>query len=501
MIVIDGNSLKIDDVINVARNNERVMISEKQKDIIIENRRKLEKLIENGITIYGVNTGFGDLVNLKISKEKIMELQKNLIRSHSSGVGEYFEREIVRGAMLIRANTLAKGYSGVKYETIEKILEFLNKDITPAVPSKGSVGASGDLAPLAHTVLSMMGEGKIFYNGKLYDSIKEIDVEPLTLSEKEGVALINGTSFISSISSIVLYDSINLLKNAIVAFSLTLEALNATDEAYLEKILSLRPHIGQITIGKNVMKMIKGSEIIENARKIKVQDAYSLRCTPQVLGPVYETINFSKSIVEKEINSVTDNPIIIEKSYSGGNFHGEYIAFAMDFMGIALSEMANISERRIARMIDSKLSGLPPFLTKDPGINSGFMIPQYTAAALVSENKVLSHPSSVDSIPTSANQEDHVSMGMFSSFKALQILKNTRYVIAIELLTAAQALEFRKYEMSENNRIVYNFIRKYVKPLENDRPLNPDIEKLNDLIKNNEIIKELENHGVFLDFP
>ncbi|MGC8585292.1 MAG: histidine ammonia-lyase [Thermoplasmata archaeon] len=502
-VIIDGNSLKIEDVINVARKGERVSISEKQKNIIIENRKKLEDLIAKQNIIYGVNTGFGDLVNVKISNEKILELQKNLIRSHSSGVGEYFDKEIVRAAMLIRANTLAKGFSGIRYETVEKIIEFINRDIIPAVPSRGSVGASGDLAPLAHTVLSMMGEGKIFYRNMLMDSIhsiKDEKVEPLNLLEKEGVALINGTSFISAISSIVIHDSINLLKNAVIGFSLTLEALNGTDEAYNEHILNLRPHPGQLIIGKNIMNMVRGSEIIENSRKTKIQDAYSLRCTPQVLGPVYETIMFAKEIVEREINSVTDNPIIMDKSYSGGNFHGEYIAFIMDFMGIAISEMANISERRIARMIDSKLSGLPPFLTKEPGLNSGFMIPQYTAAALVSENKVLSHPSSVDSIPTSANQEDHVSMGMWSSIKALQILKNATYVISIEMLTAAQALEFRKHEMSPQNKIIYDKIREYVKPLENDRPLNPDIEKIFDMVRKGEFVRELELRNIISDF-
>jgi len=499
MVNIDGSNLTIEDVVNVSRFYETVKISEEQLSKVMKNRKKLEDLIDSGIIMYGVNTGFGDLLNVKIERKSAVELQRNLIRSHSSGTGDPFQDEIVRAAMLIRANALTKGYSGVRKEIIEFLIDMLNKNLTPVVPSRGSVGASGDLAPLAHMVLAMMGEGEIKYNGKIMKAKEALELagmNPILPLEKEGVALINGTSFMAAIASLAVYDSINILKNAIISFSLSLEALNGTDDAYRNEILSLRPQPGQILIGNEIMKLIEGSEIIERSRSVKVQDAYSLRCTPQVYGPVYDTLTFVKGIVEREINSVTDNPIVIDRSYSGGNFHGEYMAFSMDFLGIAMSEIANISERRIARLVDSKLSGLPPFLTRDPGLNSGMMIAQYTAASLVSENKVLAHPASVDSIPTSANQEDHVSMGMASCIKAMQILKNVKAVIAIEYLTSAQGLEFKKYSMGKGTSIVYEKIREKVKPLEKDRPLYKDINEIISMIEKNEIINALENNGI-----
>ncbi|MGC8565655.1 MAG: histidine ammonia-lyase [Thermoplasmata archaeon] len=499
MVNIDGSNLTIKDVVNVSRFYEAVKISRKQLSKVTKNRKTLEDLIDSGIRIYGVNTGFGDLLNVKIERKSAVELQRNLIRSHSSGTGDPFQDEIVRAAMLIRANALIKGYSGVRKEIIEFLVNMLNKNLIPVVPSRGSVGASGDLAPLAHMVLAMMGEGEIKYNGKIMTAKEALELagmNPILPLEKEGVALINGTSFMAAIASLAIYDSINILKNAIVSFSLSLEALNGTDDAYRHEILSLRPQPGQILIGNEIMKLIEGSEIIGRSRSVKVQDAYSLRCTPQVYGPVYDTLTFVKGIVEREINSVTDNPIVIDRSYSGGNFHGEYMAFSMDFLGIAMSEIANISERRIARLVDSKLSDLPPFLTRDPGLNSGMMIAQYTAASLVSENKVLAHPASVDSIPTSANQEDHVSMGMAACIKTMQILKNVKAVIAIEYLTSAQALEFKKFSMGKGTSLAYEKIREKVKPLEKDRPLYKDINEIISMIEKNEIINSLENNGI-----
>lgn len=495
MVLLNGENLRIDDVVNVSRHGERVDLDDLSIKNVMENRKRLEKLMENGDRIYGVNTGFGDLQNVTIEKDKVIDLQKNLVRSHSSGVMEYFEDEVVRGAMLIRANTLLKGYSGVRPEIIKMLVSMLNVGITPLVPSRGSVGASGDLAPLAHIALSMMGEWNVKYRGKVISSEKALKMENLKkieFAEKEGVALINGTSFMASISSLAVYDSLNLLKNSIVASALSVEALSGTDDAFREEILSLRPHPGQVYVGRALRSIIDGSVIIENSRGKRVQDAYSLRCIPQVLGPVYETIIFTREVVEREINSVTDNPIVLDRSYSGGNFHGEYLAFAMDFLGIAVSEIADISERRIARMVDSKLSGLPPFLTTSAGLASGMMIPQYVAASLVSENKVLSHPASVDSIPTSANQEDHVSMGMVSSIKARRIVENTTYVVAIEMLVAAQALEFRRFSMGRGTEAAYSVIRKNVTPLTEDRPLSQDIEKIATLVKNGRIVEEVE---------
>ncbi len=495
MVKIDGEHLTTRQVLDVSRHLENVEIDLNSLAKVKENRKKLESLLSRGDRIYGVNTGFGELVNVNIGIEKAIDLQKNLIRSHSSGVQDFFDDEIVRGAMLIRANTLLKGYSGVRHETVELLVSMLNHNVVPIVPSRGSVGASGDLAPLAHIALAMMGEWKVKYRGNILNSkevFDELGLLPFSPREKEGVALINGTSFMAAIASIAVEDSINLFENSIISSSMSLEALSGTDDAFKEEILSLRPHEGQIKVGKEITRMINGSEIIEKSRKEKVQDAYSLRCIPQVLGPVYETIKFVKGIVEKEINSVTDNPIILDRAYSGGNFHGEYLAFAMDFLGIAMSELADIAERRIFRMLDVKLSGLPPFLSRTPGVSSGMMIPQYTAASLVSENKVLAHPASVDSIPTSANQEDHVSMGMISSIKGRKIIENSIYVTAIEYLVAAQALEFRKYRLGEGTDMAYRKIREIVPPLDVDRPLNPDIEKIALLVKKGEIVETVK---------
>ncbi len=493
MVTIDGNNLTVEGVIRVARENEKVSIDEKAMKKMEKNRLDLENIMKGGKTVYGVNTGFGDLVNVRIDEKSLYDLQRNLIRSHSSGVGDLLQKDVVRAAMLIRANTLLKGYSGVRREVVDLLVEMLNRDIVPAVPSRGSVGASGDLAPLAHVALAMMGEGDVIYNGEIRnagDVFNELKIRALDPKEKEGVALINGSSFMSAIGAISLHEFKNILKNAVVAFSLSLEALSGTEDAYREEILGLRPHPGQIRIGRAIRKIIQESEIIKNSKRI--QDAYSLRCTPQVLGPALETYYFAKEIIEREINSVTDNPVVIDRAYSGGNFHGEYIAFALDFLAIAISEVGNISERRSFRMLDSKLSGLPPFLAKDPGLNSGLMIAQYTAASLVSENKILSHPASVDSIPTSADQEDHVSMGMTSALKIMNITRNVKYIISIEYLISTQALEFRKYGMGRGTKIAYEEIRKKVKAYERDRPPYRDIETIYTMIENGEIIGKIE---------
>ncbi|MGC8496484.1 MAG: histidine ammonia-lyase [Thermoplasmata archaeon] len=478
MIIIDGENLKIEDVVAVARNYEKIELSEKSIKNVRENRSNLEKLIASGAIVYGVNTGYGDLVNTRISHDDMKKLQKNLIMSHSVGVGKYFDLDIVRATMLIRLNTLLKAKSGVRPEVLILLKELLNKNVVPAIPEKGSVGSSGDLAPLAHMTLVMIGKGKAFYHDKLLEgneALKLASILPIELSYKEGVALINGTSVMSGVAALNIHDSINLLKNSLIASSLTLEALNGNDDAFDPKILSLRPHEGQVKTGAIVKSMVEESKIIEEAKKFKIQDAYSLRCIPQVAGAVYDTIVFAKNIVETELNSVTDNPIILERAYSGGNFHGEYIGFAMDYLGIAMAELANIAERRIARMVDHKLSDLPAFLIENSGLNSGMMMIQYTAAALVSENKVLAHPATVDSIPTSANQEDHVSMGTIAARKGRDIINNVKHVIAIEYLVASQALEYRKHEMAKNTEIAYKLIRKGVNPLTEDREMGEDV--------------------------
>jgi histidine ammonia-lyase len=341
----------------------------------------------------------------------------------------------------------------------------------------------------------MIGKGKAYYQDKLLDSkdaLKLVDLEPLELSYKEGVALINGTSTMCGIAALAVSDSISLLKNSLIASSLTIEALKGNDDAFDLKLLSLRPHRGQIMTGAIIKSMVEDSEIIKEEKKVKIQDAYSLRCIPQVAGAVYDTIEFVKNIVKTELNSVTDNPIILDRAYSGGNFHGEYIGFVMDYLGIAMSELANIAERRVARMVDHKLSNLPPFLIENSGLNSGMMMLQYTAAALVSENKVLAHPATVDSIPTSANQEDHVSMGTIAARKAREIINNVKNVIAIEYLVAAQALEFRKHKMAKNTELIYNIIRTKVKPLTEDREMGNDLQNIIKMIDEKTFNKNLK---------
>lgn len=499
MIKINGNSLTLEDVVKITRNHEKVKIDPNAIDKIKRSQKYVEKILNTNKVVYGINTGVGELANKLISQSEISQLQKNIIRSHSTGVGEPFSEEIVRGIILLRANALAKGYSGVRLELIEMLLSLLNNDIYPYIPSQGSVGASGDLAPLSHLALVLIGEGECFQNGKRIDSINvynKNNLIPLELFPKEGLALINGTQVMTSIACKVIYDSEIALKNAQIAAGMSLEALKGTAKAFDEKIHAVRPHKGQIRCAKNMREIIKDSEIIKSHVNCeKVQDAYTLRCIPQVYGAILDTIEFTKNTINIEINSATDNPLIFSEEnevISGGNFHGEPIAFAMDFLGIALSEIANISERTIDRMVNPHISGLPPFLTEKSGLNSGMMIAQYTAAALVSENKVLAHPASVDSIPTSAGQEDHVSMGPIAARHCSDILKNVQNVIAIEILCAAQGIDFQEYSPGIGVKLAHKFIRENIKHLDDDRILYKDIEILNKLVINGSIVEKVE---------
>ena len=396
--------------------------------------------------------------------------------------------------MLIRANTLLKGYSGVREEVVQKLIEFLNRDITPMVPEMGSVGASGDLAPLAYIALALTGQWIVKYRGEIVDSkvaIENEGIEPLKLLEKEGLALLNGTAMMSSIASLAVYDSYKILKNALISATMSFEALKATDSALDERIMLARPHPGQLKVAENLRKLLKDSRIVKKARAEKVQDAYTLRCVPQVYGAVLDTLDFVKEIIEREINSTTDNPLIFDEAISGGNFHGEPVALAMDYLAIALTDMGNMIERRIARLIDSKLSGLPHFLIENSGLNSGLMIPQYTAAALCNRNKILAYPASADSIPTSANQEDHVSMGMNSALKLREIVENVKYILAVEFLCVNQALHLSDYSASavkaamksigipkfEKDEIYHIHIQKIKEKIDSDSILN-DVEKI-----------------------
>nr|NLJ03367.1 histidine ammonia-lyase [Bacillota bacterium] len=402
--------------------------------------------------------------------------------------------------MILRANALMKGHSGIRPEVIELLVELVNRGVTPLIPSQGSVGASGDLVPLAHMSAVLIGEGQAYYKGKLYsgaEALRLAGLQPVALEAKEGLALINGTQAMTAQGVIALYDSEVLLKTADIAASLTLEALCGIPAAFDERVHAVRAHQGQIAAAENLRRILAGSELVYSQDHGRIQDAYSLRCIPQVHGASKDAFAYVESVLNREINSVTDNPIIFPEDgdvISAGNFHGQPVALALDFLGIALAEIGNITERRIERLVNPALSGLPPFLTERSGLNSGYMIIQYTAAALVSENKVLSHPASVDSIPTSANQEDHVSMGSVAASKLLRILTNLQNIVAIEILCACQALEFRdRCRLAPATKAVYDLVRGQIPPLEEDRFLEPEIKLARDLAVSGQILQAAEN--------
>jgi histidine ammonia-lyase len=507
-VSIDGESLTIEDVVQVARFGKKVEISDPAIEQIKKSRDVIEDAIKEGRTVYGVNTGFGELASVSIGPKDLAKLQVNLIRSHSVGVGQPFSIEVVRGMMLLRANALAKGFSGIRLETLETLIGMLNAGVTPVVPQKGSVGSSGDLAPLAHMVLVLIGEGEAFYKGERMDGLKALKktgLTPVSLQAKEGVALINGTQPMTSVGALVVNDAMNTVKDAMIAASLSLEALRGTRAALDERIHQIRAHEGQNDVATAMRTLLPDSEINQSHAECgKVQDAYSLRCAPQVIGASLDAIRYVQSVIETEINSATDNPLVFTDDravVSGGNFHGQPIALAMDFLGIALSELANISERRVNRLVNPHLSGLPAFLTTEGGLESGMMIAQYTAAALVSENKVLAHPASVDSIPTSADQEDHVSMGTIAARKASFILGNVKNAIAIEYMCAAQGIDLlAPLKASKPLETAKSAIRKVVPKLEDDRALSPDIEKIRNLMDEGKIVASTEKiSGPLLD--
>ncbi len=499
-IELTGHSLTLEDVINVARNGYEVSLDPAAVTFIERGAGIVRKWAESDKVIYGVNTGFGDLASVVISPENSKILQENLLKSHACGVGPAFSEDIVRAIMLLRVNSLIRGFSGISLTPVAQIVNFLNMGIHPVIPEQGSVGASGDLCPLSHLGITLLGLGEVTLCGEkmsAFEAMKLKGLQPVSLGPKEGLALNNGTAAMTAVGALALADAIQLTKAADIAGALSLEALHGVPYAFDQRTHELRPYLGQRRVASNIRKLIVNSEIIEQFKHQRVQDAYSLRCIPQVHGASRDALDYVKGKLQIEINSVTDNPLIFPsdmEAISGGNFHGQPIAINMDFMGIALAELANISERRVARLVDGKLSGLPPFLVKNSGLNSGFMIPQYTAAALVSENKVLAHPSSVDSIPTSANQEDHVSMGAFSSRKASLILNNVRKVIAIELFTSSQALEFSKpLRAGDGTEAAYRKIRESIPFLEKDEYLHPFIQSAIRLLENTQIISSVED--------
>lgn len=511
-LIVDGKSLTLDKIEYFLKENPIVSLSNDSKKNVIKARKLIDKWVDEGKVIYGVTTGFGEFANVSISKKDIEKLQENLIISHSTGVGDPLPPFIVKVIMLLRVNALASGHSGIRLETLELLLAMINNNIIPIIPSQGSVGSSGDLAPLSHLVLAMIGKGEAqIYNNVLKDdqrkvkvlkssvALKKFGLTTVKLAAKEGLALINGTQMMTAFASYICIEAKRLEKIADIAGALSHETLRGTDNAFDLRLHKLRPFPGQITVAKNILAMIKGSEIRESHRvnDPRVQDSYSIRCIPQIHGASRDSIDYVCSRVEIELNSVNDNPLIFpddEAHLEGGNFHGQPMALAMDFMAIALSEYANVSERRTERMLNGSLSSLPRFLAKNGGLNSGLMIAQYTAASLVSENKVLAHPASVDSIPTSANQEDHNSMGSISARKCFQILKNVQKVLAIEILTACQGLEFHKpMKYGKGTEAVYKVVRKSVAPLLTDRIIYKDIEAVRKLLFENEILESIKN--------
>jgi len=499
-IELTGHSLTLEDVVKVAKGGYQVSLDPSAVTFIERGAEIVRKWAKSDKVVYGVNTGFGDLASVVISSRNSRRLQENLLKSHACGVGAPFPDDIVRAIMLLRVNSLIRGFSGISLTPIMQIINFLNLGITPVIPAQGSVGASGDLCPLSHLGITLLGSGEVTFGGKRMPATKAFEktgLKPISLGPKEGLALNNGTAAMTAVGCLALADSIQLCKIADIAGSLSLEALHGVPYAFDPRTHELRPYLGQRQAASNIRKITADSEIIGKFKHQRVQDAYSLRCIPQVHGASRDAIDYIKGKLQIEINSVTDNPLIFpadKEAISGGNFHGQPVALNMDFLGIALAELADISERRIARLIDGKLSGLPPFLVKNSGLNSGFMIPQYTAAALVSENKVLAHPSSVDSIPTSANQEDHVSMGSYSARKASQILGNVQKVISIELFTAAQALEFSKpLKPGRGTNAAIHRIRQDIPFIEEDEFLHPYIKKATELVENSSIISSVED--------
>ncbi|MBS1959207.1 MAG: histidine ammonia-lyase [Bdellovibrionales bacterium] len=489
MIELGKGRLTLEKVARVARQDEKVSLSDTARKKIQAAHKFLLKVASSDEVVYGVNTGFGPLSSVTVDKKDIRQLQVNLIRSHSVGTGQPLARDKVRAMVLLRAATLIQGNSGVSLRTVEALLDLLNSGVTPWIPEQGSVGASGDLAPLAHLALVLIGEGKAYVNGKLMSGAEALRARKLKKAElgpKEGLALINGTQMMAAHGVFAVLDSEQLLRVANFAGALTIEAVRGTAVPFDKKIHQVRAHPGQVAVARGMRELLTKPRLSEIATSHeacgKVQDPYSLRCIPQVHGASVDTVKFVREIIEREINSVTDNPIVFveeKEILSGGNFHGQYLAVAMDYLTIAMAEIASISERRIDKLTNAEFSSLPPFLMKKAGLNSGFMIVQYAAASIVSENKTLAHPASVDSIPTSADKEDHVSMGAWGARKAVKVVENVRRVLAMELITAAQGIDLlRPLTTTPELEKIHARIRKDIPHFEEDAPFYDVIEKM-----------------------
>ena len=489
--------LSLESVVAVARHGVRVGLGEEARERILASRRHVEEIIGEGRPVYGVTTGFGALATTHIPTPERRELQHSLLRSHAAGAGSFVEPEVVRAMMVIRAKTLAMGFSGVSVELVEALIAFLNGGLIPAVPEHGSLGASGDLAPLAHVGLCLTGEGWVLEDGEVVSAARALEkarLEPVRLQTKEGLALINGTDGMLGMLILALADFELLLKSADVTAAMSVEALLGTDRVFREELHAARPHPGQMSSARNIYKLLKGSPIVASHRDSThlVQDAYSLRCAPQVYGAARDTLDFAVRVAERELASTTDNPIVLPdgKVESTGNFHGEPLAFALDFLSIAATEVGAITERRIDRMLDpARSQGLPPFLSTEAGTNSGLMISHYAAASLAEENRRLAVPASVGSLPASAMQEDHNSMGWSAGRKLRRILENLERILGIEALCAAQALELRApLQPGPATSAVLGRIRRDVPFTGNDRFLAPDLRKAEELVRSGELV-------------
>ncbi|MCL6451111.1 MAG: histidine ammonia-lyase [Acetobacteraceae bacterium] len=482
-LLIDGESLTLSSLVEVARKGRRVALGPAAAARIRQCREAVERLMQQGRPIYGLNTGFGRLAEVAIPCEKVEELQRNLILSHACGVGPPLPAEAVRAAMVLRANALARGHSGVRPELVLGLLELVNRGIHPVVPGQGSLGASGDLAPLSHIALVLMGEGEAEFGGRVLsgaEALAAAGLKPVTLQAKEGLALINGSQVTAAVGALAAADAITLAQSADCVAALTLEGLRGIAAAFDPRIQAVRPHPGQAASAANVRRLLEGSRLVTLPGEARVQDAYCLRCVPQVHGASRDAMAHVVEVLEREFNSATDNPLVFPDDgdvLSGGNFHGQPLALALDYLGMAAAELGDISERRTERLTNPSLSGLPAFLASGSGLHSGYMVAQYTAASLVSENKVLAHPASVDSIPASAGQEDHVSMGTTAARKARMIVDNVLRVLAVEALCAAQAADFRGPELlGRGTSALHRALRRLVPPLRGDRVLAPEVE-------------------------
>jgi len=498
-IKINGHELTIEAVIKVAREHWKVEVDETTLALIEESQKQVQHFVDEGRPVYGINTGFGKFAEQVITKDDTSLLQHNLIVSHACGVGNHFSEEVVRAMMLLRLNSLAQGYSGITLNTFNTLLTMLNRGVYPVVFDKGSLGASGDLVPLSHLALVMLGLGEAYVDGRVVsgaEALANAGIQPVKLQAKEGLALINGTQAMCAVGCLTLYDALQLAKLSDVAVALSMEALRGVITAYDAKVHQLRPHPGQLCSASNVRNLLQNSQRVTKQGELRNQDAYTLRCAPVVHGASKDAFRHVRAQLEVEINSVTDNPLIFPEEHcaiSGGNFHGQSVAMAFDYLGIAIAELANISERRLEKLINPAINhGLPAFLSANGGLNSGFMIVQYSAAALVSENKILAHPASVDSIPSSGNQEDHVSMGTIAARKAQSILMNAYDVLAMEIMAATQAIEMVDHgKLGLGTQLAYQAVRNVVPFIKGDIVMYPHLQALSSYLKTGDLIKQL----------